>query len=91
MGDGARKGLFVHQVLSFMDPGFKSKDFQILVDNQDAIRLETNPHSSARLGAHRNPSSWAARADLPEEGEDRPRRVRASTRHVDKTAGDESF
>ena len=48
MGDGAREGLFVHQVLSFMDRGFKSTDFLILADNQGAIRLGTNPHSSAR-------------------------------------------
>ena len=47
-GDEARESLFVLLVLSFMDPGFKSKDFQILADNQGAIRLWTNPHSSAR-------------------------------------------
>ena len=46
MGDGVKEGLFVNDVLKFLEPKAKSGKIEVLEDNEGAIALATNPLSS---------------------------------------------
>ena len=48
LGDGVKERLFVKAVLSFIVPSLSEKSVKVLVDNERAIKLVANPHSSAR-------------------------------------------
>ena len=48
LGDGAMEGLFIRGLLSFMVPSMRKSMIQVFGDNQGAIKLANNPHSSAR-------------------------------------------
>lgn len=48
LGDGVKEALFAKSVASFIVPSLLQKTIMVYVDNEGAIKLATNPFSSAR-------------------------------------------